>query len=266
MPYIHLTANADVKRTDPTSGRAKLTISGKYFAGSFGAVSNILKIEYRVGTGDPVTLTGSVKEDQFTVSADLSGLHYQNAHTITVTISDRLETVTKTLHLGKGIPVFDWGEGDFQFHVPVYVNGTDVAAVATSAQSTATSAQTAAAAAQKTANAAQTTANAAAPKSALTPFESCALLYSGTLSSGSITFARSAYRLFVVLGRTATGGTLTSVVIPREAITTTNTDYMVAGSNYYVSFYLKYSGDTVTLTHKSSSGSGGCITAVYGVA
>ena len=30
-------------------------------------------------------------------------------------------TVTQTMTLPRGIPVFDWGEGDFQFHVRVDV-------------------------------------------------------------------------------------------------------------------------------------------------
>jgi hypothetical protein len=36
---------------------------------------------------------------------------------------DRLQTVTKSVTVGKGIPVFDWGEGDFAFHVPVTLAG-----------------------------------------------------------------------------------------------------------------------------------------------
>lgn len=266
VPYIHLTGNLTVKRTDPTSGRAKLTLTGKAFQGSFGAAENTLTIQYAINGGTAVAITPTFDGDSYTAEADLTGLNYQQSHTITVTVADRLETVTKSAAVGKGIPVFDWGEEDFQFHVPVYVNGTDVAAAAAAANTAAASAQSAAAAAQKTANAAQSTANAAAPKSALTVFEKCAKLYSGSLTSGSITFSGSPYRLFVVVGKTATGGSQTTVAIPREAITAVDTDWMVAGSNYYVSFYLKYSGGTVTLTHKNSSGSGGCITAVYGVA
>lgn len=266
VPYIHLTANLTAKRTDPTSGNAVLSIKGNYFNGSFGAQDNALNIQYTINGGDPVTLEASLKDNTYQAEAALSGLDYQNAHTIKITVADKLETVTKSATVGKGIPVFDWGENDFQFHVPVYVEGTDVAAVAAAAKTAAANAQTAATAAQATANAAKSTAAAAAPKSALTPFASCAKLYSGSLSSGSITFDYGAYRLFVVVGITATDGSLTSVVIPREAITTADTDWMLAGSNYYVSFYLKYSGNTVTLTHKNSSGAGGCITAIYGVA
>lgn len=266
IPYIRLTGNLAVKRTDPTSGKADLTITGKVFWGSFGATDNDLTVTCSINNGEPITLDYTVEGDDYTVTAELTGLAYQKTHSVVVTVSDKLETIQKTAKVGKGIPVFDWGEEDFQFHVPVYINGIDVAAVASNANTVAGNAKTAADDAKTAAEAAKKVADEAAPKSALTPFASCVNLYSGNLSSGSITFDGSAYRLLVVVGITAAGGSMTSVTIPRETITAEDADWMLAGSNYYVSFYLRYSGDTVTLTHKNSSGSGGCITAVYGVA
>lgn len=126
IPYIHLTANVSAKRSDPTSGKAVLTVSGKYYHGSFGEASNILAIEYRVNGGEAVVLEGTVDGNSYQAEAALSELDYQSAHSIQVTVSDRLETVVKTVTVGKGIPVFDWGEKDVQFHVPVYVEGVNV--------------------------------------------------------------------------------------------------------------------------------------------
>ena len=127
VPYIHLTANLTVKRTDPTSGRAKLTLTGKAFQGSFGAAENTLTIQYAINGGTAVAITPTFDGDSYTAEADLTGLNYQQAHTVAVTVSDKLETVTKSATVGKGIPVFDWGENDFQFHVPVYVRGVPAA-------------------------------------------------------------------------------------------------------------------------------------------
>ena len=352
VPYIHLTANVTAKRTDPTSGKAVLSVSGKYYPGTFGEMSNILTIEYSVNGGDAVALEGTLADGSYQAEVSLSGLDYLNAHSIQVTVSDCLERVAKTVTVGKGIPVFDWGESDFQVHVPVYVEGVDVASVAAAAQTTAT--------------AAKKTADAAAPKSSLkcfgsltdigitefpttvsavaaampsnsmividtrringdatysnqtisdwgttangvalickgfsnarmtmmilygisagirgalwvgnfardtntvnwTNYGNCAQLYSGSLTSGSTTFRYSDYRLFVIVGKTASTGSLTSVTVPREAITTADVAWMLSGSNYYLSFCLKYSGDTVTLTYKDGNGSGGCIAAVYGI-
>ena len=35
-----------------------------------------------------------------------------------------LTTVTRDLVIKRGIPVFDWGENDFNFHVPVKIGDT----------------------------------------------------------------------------------------------------------------------------------------------
>ena len=37
-----------------------------------------------------------------------------------------LSTVTKTITLQRGIPVFDWGENDFNFHVPIKIGDTQL--------------------------------------------------------------------------------------------------------------------------------------------
>ena len=77
-------------------------------------------------------ITPNFNKDQYTASAALSGLDYQRSHTITVTARDKLMTVTKTLTVGKGIPVFDWGENDFSFHVPISVMGVPLQSEITS--------------------------------------------------------------------------------------------------------------------------------------
>lgn len=122
VPYVKLTANAAVKRTDPTSGNATLTVKGNYYAGSFGAAKNALTLSYRVGTGEEVTLTPTFSGNTYTASASLTGLSYDTAYSVTVTAADKLEEVTAELTVQKGIPTFDWGESDFQFNVPVSFN------------------------------------------------------------------------------------------------------------------------------------------------
>ena len=120
IPYVILTCRATAKRDDPTSGKATLTVSGECFAGSFGAAENALTLRYRVGGGDWVTLTPAFTDHTYTATAALTGLLYTQRHTITVEAADHLATVTAASTVEKGIPVFDWGETDFRFHVPVY--------------------------------------------------------------------------------------------------------------------------------------------------
>lgn len=90
-------------------------------------------------------------------------------------------------------------------------------------------------------------------------------LYSGSLSSGSTTFELGRFRQFVIVGRVSSSGSLLSVTVPREAITATAEAWMLAGSNYYLSFELKHEDGMVTLTYKNNTGDGGRITGVYGV-
>lgn len=124
IPYVILTNNASVKRTDPTSGNAVLTIEkGEYFKGSFGAADNTLHVKYRIGDGEYVEVEPVIGDaGGYSASANITGLEYQSTHTIEVVVEDALMTVTKTVTVSKGIPVFDWGERDFSFNVPVKFN------------------------------------------------------------------------------------------------------------------------------------------------
>lgn len=127
IPYISLSCDASVKRTDPTSGNAVLTLSGQCYLGSFGAVDNALTITCRAGEQTwTVTPTVGIDNSYYT-TVTLGGLDYTQAHTLTITAADCLDTVNTTVTVQKGQPVFDWGEGDFQFHVPVGIQGDPVA-------------------------------------------------------------------------------------------------------------------------------------------
>ena len=121
IAYIQLTNNASVVRDDPTSGNATVTLSGNYYDGSFGAVDNTLTVSYIIDGGEPITTEPemTLADGRYKGTVSLSGLDYLTAHTVKITVSDALTSVPKTLTAQKGIPVFDWGENDFQFHVPV---------------------------------------------------------------------------------------------------------------------------------------------------
>jgi hypothetical protein len=119
VPYVLLTCVASAERTDPTSGNARLTIKGNYFSGSFGKTSNSLSINYTLN-GTTVSISPTISNNTYTASADLTGLDYQNQYNISVAVVDKLSTVNTSVTVKKGIPVFDWGESDFTFHVPVH--------------------------------------------------------------------------------------------------------------------------------------------------
>ena len=89
-------------------------------------------------------------------------------------------------------------------------------------------------------------------------------LYNGTLSSGSTTFNYGNYKAYVIIGRPKSSSALESITLPKGILTTSDVTYQLADEANYVSFAVKYSSSTVTLTWKASS-STGQITRVFGI-
>lgn len=121
LPYVVLSCNPAVSRVDPTSGDAILTLRGNVWSGSFPTGENALAAAYTAGPN-----TGSValeigEDHTYFAEIPLSGMDYRQSHTVTVAVADSAMSVTQTVTLPRGIPVFHWGEADFQFHVPVDV-------------------------------------------------------------------------------------------------------------------------------------------------
>ena len=126
IPYIPLTNDATIQRDDPTSGKATLRVSGNYFNGSFGATNNSLTIQYKQGDGSYVPVTPTISGNKYEATVALSGLDYTKSFNFEIVVSDKLNTAPKPLTLQKGFPVFDWGENDFNFNVPVTINGVNI--------------------------------------------------------------------------------------------------------------------------------------------
>ena len=126
VPYIKLTNDATIYRDEPTSGDATLKIEGNYFAGSFGAKSNSLTVKYRQGDGAYVSVTPTINNNKYSATVSLAGLDYTKSFNFEVIVSDAVSAISRPLTLQKGIPVFDWGEEDFNFNVPVTINGVNI--------------------------------------------------------------------------------------------------------------------------------------------
>lgn len=126
VPYIKLTNEASISRDDPTSGNATLKIEGNYYDGSFGAQNNSLTVQYKEGDGDYIPVTPTISNNRYSIAIPLTGYDYTRSFNFEVVVSDKLDEVPKPLTLLKGIPVFDWGESDFKFNVPVTINGVDI--------------------------------------------------------------------------------------------------------------------------------------------
>lgn len=133
--YTPPTVNATIQRASPTSDTINISVKGNYFSGSFGAVSNTLAVQatYKLPEESSFaayqSLEITIGNGTYTATGTLTGLDYTKAYDIRVRASDVIHkyggalagAVYSNKTIPKGIPVFDWGESDFQFNVPVYI-------------------------------------------------------------------------------------------------------------------------------------------------
>lgn len=136
IEYKPLTCNleASIMLSGETISKIDFTIKGNYWNGNFGAVDNTLTVKYRYKAnsgnyGEWISATdGSaliIDDNGYSVSNSISNLDYQNSYTIQAIAYDAVNTSgieSNEIKL-KTIPVFDWSETDFNFNVPVSING-----------------------------------------------------------------------------------------------------------------------------------------------
>ena len=140
--YVKLTcsmsANAEVVPSNNTA-TINLSISGNYFNGSFGAVSNSLTVWYRIkekgkswssSNSDWTTISATKSGNTYTASKTIPGLDYQKKYTVQAIARDKLWEQYSNYQKSSEIevsaqPVFDYGEEDFTFNVPVNFKGDE---------------------------------------------------------------------------------------------------------------------------------------------
>lgn len=112
-----------------TSGVATIDISGTWFKGSFGKVSNDITVSYRYklnsssSWGSWTTISNAAKNNDGTFSATTtkSRLSYTETYNFEAKVQDAINTVSSKEYIAKSLPVFDWSSDDFNFNVPVSV-------------------------------------------------------------------------------------------------------------------------------------------------
>ena len=104
---------------------------GKYYEGSLGKIDNTLTVEYRYktlnGTFSSWTQIANptVTGDDYSARVIINDLDYKGTYVIQTRAKDAIYT-DGTLakdEIVKIVPVFDWGENDFNFNVPVHSKG-----------------------------------------------------------------------------------------------------------------------------------------------
>lgn len=131
-PTVALTASMSPE------GKLTLNIEGQYFKGSFGKVTNSLQVGYKYkkeggSYSSWYYVTPTINTSSYTVNTTVSGLDYTVPYTVQAWVGDALYSNG----LNDGIytdpvtvnsrPVFDWGENDFNFNVPVKIQGAQIA-------------------------------------------------------------------------------------------------------------------------------------------
>lgn len=130
IDYIKLTCN--LKVNNPTAdGKASLKINGNYFNGNFGATNNSLQIEFRYkendgNYGEWIAATAEINDNTYEADVNLTGLNYQLAYTFQARAIDKVNTIESSERKVKSIPVFDWGEKDFNINGDLTIKGTNI--------------------------------------------------------------------------------------------------------------------------------------------
>lgn len=136
--YIKTTCNTDVSIALTSEQLAAITlkVSGNYFNSTFGDVANALWLYYKYKTesGDDsgwIALSPTFNGNTYEATVTIPDLDYKGSYTIQCKAGDRVATAQSAEKVIKAIPVFDWGENDFNFNVPVAIQGNTIADVVT---------------------------------------------------------------------------------------------------------------------------------------
>ena len=121
----------EIELAGDVGATVSLNVSGTYFNGSFGAADNTLKLEVRYGPdedelGEWITLTDTItpvfKNNSYELKTTITGFGYTGSYIFQCRATDKLNIVQSSQYTIKLLPVFDWGEEDFNFNVPVNID------------------------------------------------------------------------------------------------------------------------------------------------
>lgn len=139
VEYFKPTCNQEItlELDGETTAKASFTITGTAFKGSFGAVDNALDVQIRhtdnngdfvdwISVSDLIWETYWDENNEFRVTGNVTGLAYDKTHSFQSRVIDKLSNSETTEYSIKLIPVFDWSETDFNFNVPVAIQGNEL--------------------------------------------------------------------------------------------------------------------------------------------
>lgn len=118
---------AEIEMSGETTATIKIVATGEWSSRHFGAVHNALRVEYRykVDSGEYGEWVGAdyiTDNDSYKITFTPE-VHYEGSYTVQSRAIDLLDEAITSEYALKLIPVFDWSEDDFNFNVPVNING-----------------------------------------------------------------------------------------------------------------------------------------------
>lgn len=128
--YVKLTCN--IVANNPTAdGDMAFKISGNYFDGKFSnvGVNNTLTVQWRYKENngeyeDWVPVVPVLDGNTYSIVVNLTNLNYKSTYTIQARAMDMIDTggVPSPERVVRAIPVFNWGENNFDIQVPLTVD------------------------------------------------------------------------------------------------------------------------------------------------
>jgi len=178
---------------------------------------------------------------------------------VMITVTDAFTSYSYTATVGKGIPLMFWDnkrasvsvngfpDADNQFYVGGDIKATGGLSLGTSLP--VTSGGTGA----NNASGARTNLGLG-----------CTQVFTGSMSSGSQTFADAGYTALLVIARTTSSSSHNTLVIPMTFLDSSNNKFCIADDTDWVTFFLKVENSTITLTWDNRKTTG-YIEKVYGI-
>lgn len=129
IDYFKPTINAigNIEIYDETKARVHIDISGTFFNDFFGADDNSISVFIKhTGINDwsPFNDELTINGNSYSVEFNIDDLDYTKSFVYQVKVEDRLDSAITTSYTLRTVPVFDWGEDDFNFNVPIKLNNT----------------------------------------------------------------------------------------------------------------------------------------------
>lgn len=131
--YIKVSCSqeASMELAGETNAVINLTVRGNYFDNTFGAVNNDLILEYRITDGNgnwgewlPLVVEfATIENNTYELSGQIVDLQYDKTYKVQCRATDKLSSATSGEYTANLYPLFDWGENDFNFNVPVSFQG-----------------------------------------------------------------------------------------------------------------------------------------------